>query len=227
MPAPVAYALLVIAGVVAGLVIESRLRQRSYRLDEERSFPTRFTAWVAPVTGVLTAATWWATSPGMPVLVPVVYLASTWVMVVLAVIDLDVHRLPDRIQLPAYPVLLVLLALCSWSTDGWDDLLRAVLAGLALFAAYFVLVLVAPGGGMGLGDAKLSGLLGLLLGWLSWAHVIFATLTTFLLGGVVAVTLLIVQRAGRRTEFAYGPVMLASAAVTVVVLSGPFIDLVR
>ena len=226
MPAPVAYGLLVIVGGLAGFIIESRLKGQTYRLDEERSFPRRFTAWIGPVTASLTAATWWAVSPDRPVVVPLVYVAAMWVMVILAAIDLDVHRLPDKIQLPAYPILAVLLAACSWATGGWDDFLRAVLAGLALFTVYFVLVLIAPGGGMGFGDAKLSGLLGMLLGWFTWGHVVVATLATFLLGGVVAVALLIVQRAGRRTEFAYGPVMLASAAATIFGLSRPFIDLV-
>lgn len=225
MPPALAYALLVLAGAAAGLGIESRLRRLTYRLDEERAFPTRSTGWIAPVTGLLTGATWWAISPGRPAVVPLVYMGSVCVMVVLAAIDLDVHRLPDRIQLPAYPVLVALLALCSWATGGWADLLRAVVAGLALFTVFLILVLIAPGGGMGFGDAKLSGLLGLLLGWLSWGHVVIATLATFLLGGVVAVALLVARRADRGTEFAYGPVMLASAAATMIGFSRPLIEL--
>ena len=156
-----------------------------------------------------------------------VYVVATWVMVLLAAIDLDVHRLPDAIQLPAYPVLAALLAACSLAAGDWPAYLRALLAGLAMFCVFLVLVLIAPGGGMGFGDAKLAGLLGMLLGWLSWAHVIAATLATFLLGGLVAVVLVVTRRAGRTTEFAYGPVLLASAAATIVCLSAPAVALVR
>ncbi len=68
-----------------------------------------------------------------------------------------------------------------------------------------------PGSGMGFGDVKLAGLLGMLLGWLSWTPVMWATLATFLIGGVVAVLVLALGRKGRRDDFAYGPSMLLGA----------------
>ncbi len=215
MPTPASIALAAAVGVVAGVAIVVWLRRMAYRLAEEAALPGRFVGWVVPVTALVTALTWWAVSPGRPVVVPVVYVVSTWVMVVLAAIDVDVHRLPDAIQLPAYPALAVLLAACSYATNAWPAFLRAVEAGLAMFALFLVLVLIAPGGGMGFGDAKLAGLLGMLLGWLSWAHVILATLASFLLGGFVAVALLATRRARRTTEFAYGPVLLVSAVATI------------
>ena len=216
MPNLAALLLATAVGALAGFAIIVRLRRLSYRLDEEASLPTRSVGWVVPVNTLVTALTWWAVTPGRPVVVPVVYVVATWVMVVLAAIDLDVHRLPDSIQLPAYPVLAVLLGACSFATGNWPALLRAVEAGLAMFAVFLLLVLIAPGGGMGFGDAKLAGLLGMLLGWLSWAHVILASLASFLLGGLVAVVLLATRRAKRSTEFAYGPVLLVSAVATIV-----------
>ncbi|WP_374967934.1 prepilin peptidase [Terrabacter sp. BE26] len=149
---------------------------------------------------------------------PITYLACSWVLIALAAIDLDVHRLPDAIQLPGYPVLLVLLACCSILTGDLDALLRASLAGAGMFGLFFVLLLAAPNGGMGFGDVKLSGLLGLLLGWLSWRHATVATLGTFVLGGFVAAVLLVSGRSDRRGEFAYGPVMVASALMTIILL---------
>lgn len=218
MATPASIALAAAVGAVAGMAIVTWLRRMAYRLAEEAALPRRFIGWVLPVTALVTALTWWAVSPGRSLVVPVVYVFATWVMVVLAAIDLDVHRLPDSIQLPAYPVLAVLLGACSFPTDSWSALLRAVETGAAMFALFLVLVLIAPGGGMGFGDAKLAGLLGMLLGWLSWTHVVVATLGTFLLGGLVAVALLVTRRAGRRSEFAYGPVLLVSAVATIVAL---------
>jgi leader peptidase (prepilin peptidase)/N-methyltransferase len=227
MPTPVALALAAAAGVLAGLAITAWLRRRPYRVAEEASLPTRFVGWVVPMNAFVTALMWWALSPGRPLVVPVVYVVATWGMVVLAGIDLDVHRLPDAIQLPAYPVLAVSLAACSLAAGDWPAYLRALLAGLAMFALFLVLVLVAPGGGMGFGDAKLAGLLGMLLGWLGWAHVVAATLGTFLLGGVVAVVLLVTRRGGRTSEFAYGPVLLVSAVAAIIGLSAPVVALLR
>jgi leader peptidase (prepilin peptidase)/N-methyltransferase len=203
-----------IVGTVAGVVLQSRLVRVRYRLDDERSRPRPSTFWVIPVTAVVTALTWIVIAPGRPTIVPVTYVLATWVMVVLAFIDLDVHRLPNKIQLPAYPVLLGVLVVCTVATGEWQSLGRAVLAGAALLGLYVALAFIAPAGGMGFGDVKLAGLLGGLLGWLSWGHVIIATMLTFLIGGAVAAALLVVQRADRRTEFAYGPAMLLGAVLT-------------
>lgn len=137
-------------------------------------------------------------------------------MVVLGVIDLDVHRLPDRIQLPAYPTLATLLAICSLVESEWTPFVRALVAGVALFVLYLVLALP-PGGGIGFGDVKLAGLLGMLLGWHSWTHVLQGAMATFLIGGVVAVALLALRRKGARDEFAYGPPMLVGAAGAIIV----------
>ncbi len=207
------------SGALAGAVILANLRGRPYRRAEEIDLPSGFVAWIVPVTALVSGLVWWATAPGSPAIVPVAYVACSWVLLVLTAIDLDVHRLPDAIQLPAYPGLVVLLGACSLASHDLGALVRAVLAGTALFTVFFVLLLIAPSGGMGFGDVKLAGLLGLLLGWLSWRHVTIAALGTFILGGIVAVGLLMTKRADRSGEFAYGPVMVTSALATIIWLA--------
>lgn len=120
------------------------------------------------------------------------------------------HHADTSGALPAYPTLVALLAGCSLATGAWPPFGRALVAGVVLFVVYLNFALL-PGGGIGFGDVKLAGLLGLLLGWLSWAQVWWATLATFLIGGVVAVALLALRRKGARDEFAYGPAMLLGA----------------
>ena len=205
-------ALAVVVGATVGTVLRRRLAGLAYRTPEEVELPTPASAWVIPVTALLTGLTWWAVAPGQPWVVPLVYLLATWTMIPLAFIDLDVHRLPDRIQLPAYPILAALLAVCSLATGDWGALVRALLAGVTLWILFFVLALL-PGGGIGFGDVKLAGLLGMLLGWLTWSQVFVATMATFLIGGVVAVALVLTQRKGRSDEFAYGPSMLMGAVL--------------
>jgi leader peptidase (prepilin peptidase)/N-methyltransferase len=129
-------------------------------------------------------------------------------------IDIDVHRLPDIIVLPSYPIAFVLLLVPTVVTGQWGWLLRAVLAGLALFTVYFVLALVSPGGGgLGFGDVKLAGVLGLLLGWLGWGPVMVSVLGAFVSGGVLALVLLVAGRAGRSSHIAFGPSMIVGAWV--------------
>jgi leader peptidase (prepilin peptidase)/N-methyltransferase len=151
-----------------------------------------------------------------PALPAFLYLAA--VGVALAVIDLDVRRLPNAIVLPSYAVASVLLAMSSVVDATWTAYLRA-LAGMAtLFLLYFVLALAHPGG-MGFGDVKLAGVLGLYLGWLGWAEVAVGTFLGFLLGGAAGVLLIVLGRATRRSAIPFGPFMLAGALAAV--LWGP------
>ena len=140
------------------------------------------------------------------------YLYLAAISVALALIDLDVHRLPDAIVKPSYLVAAVLLALASWGEDDWPALLRAAIAGVILFAFYFLLVLVYPRG-MGWGDVKLAGLLGLYLGWVGWGALVVGAFSAFLLGGVFSIGLLLSRRAGRKSGIPFGPWMIAGAIV--------------
>jgi leader peptidase (prepilin peptidase)/N-methyltransferase len=151
------------------------------------------------------------------------YLYLVAIGVALALIDLDVHRLPDQIVLPSYGVVAVLLVLASLGEDRWDALLRAAVGGAALYAAYFALKFVYPRG-MGWGDVKLAGVLGMLLGWLGWGQLVVGGFLGFLLGGVVGGALMAVGRATRKSKIPYGPFMIAGAFLAVL-FGAPITDL--
>ena len=108
--------------------------------------------------------------------------------VALALIDVDVRRLPDAITLPLYPVLVVLLGLAAVLGADSGRPGRALLGGAVMFAVYFALCLAHPGG-MGFGDVKLSGLLGLATAWLGWGALAVGLFAGFLLGGVWGIAL--------------------------------------
>ena len=145
---------------------------------------------------------------GLLVLVAFLYLAA--VSVALALIDLDVHKLPNAIVLPAYAVGAVLLTSASILSGEYSVLLRAGIAMAALFLAYFLMAFVYPAG-MGLGDVKLAGVLGLYLGWVGWGAVIIGALGAFILGGVYAFVLILGKRANRKSGIPFGPWMLVGA----------------
>jgi leader peptidase (prepilin peptidase)/N-methyltransferase len=173
---------------------------------------------VEAAAGVLfVLAAWWCWAQDAPWLLPALaYLTA--VSLALALIDLDVHRLPDAIVLPSYAVALALLTLASWAPGGeadWGALVRGVIAGAALFAFYLVVLVVYPAG-MGFGDVKLAGVLGLYLGWVGWGAVLVGWFATFLLGGMFAVALLAAGRAKRGSGIPFGPWMLLGAAVGIV-----------
>lgn len=130
----------------------------------------------------------------------------------LVVCDLVEHRLPNAVVLPMYPILFFLLALTAAATDGWQELGRAFLGSIVLLAGYFGVALAHPKG-MGLGDVKLSGLLGLFLGWFGWHQVMLGTLAAFVLNGLIAIVVLAARRTGLKSELPFGPSMIAGAAL--------------
>jgi leader peptidase (prepilin peptidase)/N-methyltransferase len=134
----------------------------------------------------------------------------------LAWIDARTRLLPNRIIFPWYPAALVLLGAAAALSADWGTLLRLALAGIALFAFYLLLHLVQPGG-MGMGDVKLAGILGMYLGFLTWEHLMLATLVTFVLGGLFGIGMILARRATRKSAFAFGPFMVAGAAAALLV----------
>jgi leader peptidase (prepilin peptidase) / N-methyltransferase len=138
------------------------------------------------------------------------YLYLGAIGVALAMIDIDVKRLPNAIVLPSYVVVAVLLGAAAAIEGEWATMLRAVLAGMALYAFYFLLMLVYPRG-MGFGDVKLAGILGAYLGWLGWGELVVGSFLGFLVGGVFGLALMVVGRAGRKSAIPFGPWMLLGA----------------
>lgn len=159
---------------------------------------------------------WWVlsgvlrSSPAATVLILVALLYLAAVSVVLALIDLDTHTLPNRVVLPAYPVAAVLLTAAALLAGEPDRLLIGLAGGVALFGLYLLLAVLYPGG-MGLGDVKLAGVLGLYLGWLGWGPLVVGAFAAFLLGGLFSLVLVITRRANRKSGIPFGPWMLAGA----------------
>ncbi len=168
---------------------------------------------VEALTGVLFALTGWYVGPSWDL---PAYLYLVAIGVALAAIDMDVHRLPDVITLPSYPVVAALLAVGAAPDGEWGAYGRALLCGLLLLAFYLVLVLVYPRG-MGLGDVKLAGLLGMYLGWVGWGAFAVGAFGAFVVGGLYSSVLLMTGRAGRRSSIPFGPWMLVGTALGVAV----------
>lgn len=148
-------------------------------------------------------------------LVIVAYLYLAAVSILLTLIDLDTHRLPNAIVLPSYVVAGVLLALASLLTGDWMPLLRGAVGMVILYVFYFVLRLVRPDG-MGGGDVKLAGVLGLYLGFIGWGALAVGAFAAFVFGGLYGVALIVLRRAGRKSAIPFGPWMILGAWVGLV-----------
>ncbi|MEU4352137.1 prepilin peptidase [Streptomyces sp. NPDC023838] len=128
----------------------------------------------------------------------------------LAAVDARVHRLPDVLTLPlaaGAAALLGAAALAPHHQGSWRD---ALLGGLALGGAYFVLFLVNPAG-LGFGDVKLAVGLGVALGWYGWGILFTGAFAGFAAGGTYGLALILARRADRRAAIPFGPFMIAGA----------------
>ena len=83
---------------------------------------------------------------------------------------------------------------------------------LAVGAGYFVLAWCAPTS-LGLGDVKLSLVLGLALGWFGWQAVFFGVLGGFLVFAIAALGLLATRRTTMQSDLPFGPWMILGAAI--------------
>ncbi|MEO6944811.1 MAG: prepilin peptidase [Lacisediminihabitans sp.] len=165
---------------------------------------------VPPIIEATSLPTVWA---GVLALVAYLYLAA--ISVALALIDLDTRRLPNAIVMPAYLVGAVLLASSSVLSANFGSLLGAAIGCAALGLAYLLMAVIAPGG-MGFGDVKLAGVLGMFLGWLGWGPLAVGAMMAFLLGGIFGIILIVARRGGRKTAIPFGPWMLLGAWIGVV-----------
>ncbi|MEU6891813.1 A24 family peptidase [Streptomyces sp. NPDC046557] len=161
----------------------------------------------AALTGAVCAALAVAGGPRPEV---VAFVALAPALVLLGLVDLAVHRLPDPLTLPLAALTAALLggaALLPGAAGSWR---LALLGGAALGGSYLVLFLINPAG-MGFGDVKLALSLGVALGWYGWGVWFAGTFLGFLYGAVYGLALVLRGRGEARTAFAFGPFMTAGA----------------
>ena len=151
-------------------------------------------------------------------LVAFLYLAA--ISIALAIIDIETHKLPNVIVLPGYLVGVALLGTAALLQGDLVALGRMAAGAGILFVFYFVLAFISPRG-MGMGDVKLAGVLGLFLGSLGWGQLAVGAGSAFVLGGLFSIILLITKRAGRKSGIPFGPWMLLGAWVGI--FAGPAI----
>ena len=206
-----------LAALVMGAVGHLTGRQLAtggYRIPEdEAEHPPGSAWWTGPLTGLLAGVATWAVQDlgGWAALPP--YLLFAWLTTGLTWIDLDVHRLPVGLVVPTAWWLGALLVVATVATG--EPRWQGALIGVLVMGGFYVLLSLLPGGGVGGGDVRLAPVIGAVLGWLSVAHLLIGMAAGFLIGGLGAMVLLVLGRAGRKTHIAYGPAMCLGAWVAI------------
>jgi leader peptidase (prepilin peptidase)/N-methyltransferase len=172
-------------------------------------------SWRYPAVEVLTAALFLATAirfgPHAEVAAYLVFFAG---LVALAAVDLDQMILPRTIIYWTLALGAPLLVIASAVDGDWRRCVDALLGGALAFAALFVVHVIAPRG-MGFGDVRLAGLIGVFVGWLGLAQVAIALFLGFLVGSVVGMALIALGRKGRRSRLPFGPFLATGAVLAV------------
>jgi leader peptidase (prepilin peptidase) / N-methyltransferase len=174
-------------------------------------------SWRYPATEVVTAALFsFAVLRFGVSFEALVYAGLFWVLVVLAVIDLEHRLLPNRVVYPAFVVGWVALALAAWAEDSPERLADAAL-GAALFGGLLFLVAFIYPAGMGGGDVKLAFVLGTFLGYAGGIGVtLVGMFLSFLLGGLIGVVVLIATGGDRKYALPFGPFLAGGSVIAMV-----------
>jgi leader peptidase (prepilin peptidase)/N-methyltransferase len=151
-------------------------------------------------------------------------ITAFWCSVFLLIIFIDwEHKLIlNRVTLPAAIIALVILALDSllpnehilgnlllWPQDK-PAILSGVIAG-AIGSVFFLIIFLINPRGMGMGDVKLAGLIGLATGF---PLGIVALLLGIFIGGIVAIVLLVLRLKGRKDVIPYGTFLAIGPIIT-------------
>ena len=197
------------AGVLAGAVLAVPTR----RLLTAAAPPGLTTAYlmVPLITAILFAALAWRIG-GHFELLPFSVLAASGTA--LSLIDIVDQRLPSTIVYPTIVLVGALLGASAILHSNVTGFLRA-LAGTAILTTFYLALALLSGGGLGAGDVKLGGLLGLALGWLSWSALVTATFLGWFAAALVWLTLRVVRRRPRGSLLPMGPFLLLGAFVAV------------
>ena len=117
------------------------------------------------------------------------------VLIIIAMIDIDTMEIYDRFQ-----IMILLLAIPYMIWISPNPFISHVIGFFIISIPFYVIAIITNG--IGGGDIKLIAIAGLLLGWQS-------TLVTFfissLLGGFVAILLLITKKQEKQSLIAFGP----------------------
>ncbi|MGA2670126.1 MAG: prepilin peptidase [Dehalococcoidia bacterium] len=192
----------------------SYLRLRGRCRYCQASIPRRI-FWVELATALIFALLCWhyQLSPELGVMA-----FYACLFIVIFVIDLEQGLILNKVVYPGMVVALLLALLPqSWlSQPTWltqvikPGIASAALGGGIGFAIFLVIAIVSRGG-MGWGDVKLAALIGLATGF---PRVFIAIIMGAILGGIVAVALMIAKKKNRRETIPFGPFLALAAMVT-------------
>jgi leader peptidase (prepilin peptidase)/N-methyltransferase len=135
-------------------------------------------------------------------------------LLAISVVDLQRLIVPNKILYPTLFMAAPLLVAAAAVHSDWTDLEHAAIGGVGGFLALLLVNVISPQG-MGFGDVRLAGLIGMMLGWIGLGVVVLGLFLAFLLGSVVGLTLIATRVRGRKDALPFGPFLAVGALIAV------------
>ncbi len=140
-------------------------------------------------------------------------LIGDFVAIVASEIDLQVRRIPNILVISGFGLCLFSMVVQFSLGDSKHQLGRFFIAMVASSGALYAIAIISRGG-MGMGDVKLVGLLGAIIGLLGYRYVFIMALSAFALGSIVGIVLIVMKKAGRKSAVPFGPFIGAGYLVS-------------
>jgi leader peptidase (prepilin peptidase)/N-methyltransferase len=166
---------------------------------------------VAAVAAVLLAGAG-ARFGAVPVLAP--YCVLFLGLVTVSVVDIRVGLVPRKILYPAGALMVIGLTAASLLNGDVRSLLYALVGGIVAFVVFFGIWWFYPSG-MGFGDVRLAGVIGVGLGWLGPLHIYVGFLIAFVIGAIYGIVVMALRGTGRKTRVPFGPALAVGAVAGV------------
>jgi leader peptidase (prepilin peptidase)/N-methyltransferase len=158
------------------------------------------------LNGLLTLALFLKFGPTLTFLALFLFCSA---LVVITFIDLEHQIIPDEISLSGIVIGFIVSFILPWQT--WlNSLLGILLGGGSLLLVAYSYQWLTGKEGMGGGDIKLLAMMGAFLGWKSVLFIVFAS---SLIGSVVGVTMMLVQKKDSKLAIPFGPYLAFGAVL--------------
>lgn len=136
------------------------------------------------------------------------YAILSSLLIIISFIDLKLHIIPNKLNLSCLVIGFFFTLLYY---NKWILFNNAI--GLMMGGGLFLFIAIISKGAMGGGDIKLMGALGFCLGW---KYIIIISLSSFIIGAIVSLILLILRIKSRKDYIPFGPFIAISAIIAMV-----------
>ncbi len=143
------------------------------------------------------------------------------VLIIISAIDLEHKIVPNKIIYPTIFVTIPIFIVIAFSDKTTVNFENAILGGVGSFLFFLIIHLIQPKG-MGFGDVRLAGVVGLYMGWLGLGQAFISICLSFFIGSFFGLLLIGLGRS-RKTKVPFAP-FLASGAILCVFFGQSFLN---